>query len=154
MRQFFQKAMREQLQKSLDNPSELIKDPVPKIGWIKIIRQALGMTNCQLAQRLGCTQSNVVALESSEKNGTISLKNLERVAEAMNCHVVYFLVPEKSLDHIREAQARAIAKKRLKTVGHSMALEQQALTLDQTKSQEDALVIELLQGNPKDLWEE
>jgi predicted DNA-binding mobile mystery protein A len=154
MRQFFQKALREQVQKSLDKPSELIKNPAPKTGWIKIIRQALGMTNCQLAQRLGCTPSNVVALESSEKNGTIRLNNLERVAEAMNCHVVYFLVPEKSLDHIREAQARIVAKKHLKTVGHSMALEQQALTSDQTKNQEDALVIELLQGNSKNLWAE
>lgn len=153
MKRLFQKTMREQIQRDLDNPIELAKKPTPKAGWIKIIRQALGMTSYQLAKRLGCAQANIMALESREKNGTITLKSLDQTAKAMNCRFVYFLIPEPSLEQIMKDQAREIAKKQLKTVGHSMALEQQGLTPQQTKSQEDALVEELLQGNPRDLWE-
>ena len=153
MKRLFQKTMREQIQADLDNPLELSKKQTPKAGWIKLIRQALGMTSYQLAKRIGCSQSNVMALERREKAGAITLNALEQTAKAMNCHVVYFFVPEKSLNHIMENQAHVIAKKQLQAVGHSMALEQQGLTSQQEKKQEDSLVKELLQGNPKYLWE-
>ena len=38
----------------------------PVHGWVKAIRQALGMTTAQLAQRMGIRQPSVVALEQSE----------------------------------------------------------------------------------------
>lgn len=146
--------MREQVQEDIANPLELSKKQRPKSGWIKIIRQALGMTTYQLAKRIGCSQSNVIALERSEKAGTITLNSLEQTAKAMNCRCVYFFVPEKPLSNLVEDQARIVAKKQLKTVGHSMALEQQGLTQQQGKSQEDALVEEILKGTLKNLWEE
>lgn len=154
MKLSFQKTMQEQIQEDLDNPLELSKKPTPKAGWIRIIRQAFGMTTYQLAKRIGCSQANVMALERSEKAGTITLNALEQTAKAMNCRVVYFFVPKKPLNQLIEDQARIIAKKQLKTVGHSMALEQQSLTPQQAKSQEDALVSELLQGHLKNLWAE
>lgn len=154
MEKLFQKTMREQVQRDLDNPLELIKKPPPKAGWMRIIRQALGMTGQHLAKRLGCSQSNVMALESREKSKSITLKSLEQVAKAMNCRLVYFFVPEKPLNQIMEDQAHTIAKKHLKNVSHSMKLEQQELTPQQAKSQVNALAEELLQGNPKHLWEE
>ena len=154
MKRFFQKTMLEQVQADLDNPLELSKKSTPKAGWIRIIRQTFGMTSYQLAKRIGCAQANVMALERREKAGTITLNALEQTAKAMNCRLVYFLVPEKPLIQIMEDQARIIAKKKLKTVSHSMKLEQQGLSSKQTKRQEDALVKELLQGPSKYLWEE
>ena len=154
MKPLFQKTMREQIQEDLDNPLELSKKPTPKAGWIRIIRQAFGMTTYQLAKRIGCSQSNVMALERSEKAGTITLKALEQTAQAMNCRIVYFFVTQKPLSQLTEDQARIIAKKQLKSVEHSMALEKQGLTPQQSKNQEDALVRELLQGNLKNLWGE
>lgn len=153
MKQFFQKTMREQLQAGFDDLAELAKKPAPKAGWIKIIRQALGMTSYQLAKRLGCSQSNVMALEQREKTGNISLKALEKAAEAMNCRCVYFFIPQKPLAQIMEDQALLRSQKRLQVVDQSMKLEQQGLTPQQTKLQEESLVHELLQ-NPKSLWED
>ncbi len=154
MRRFFQKTMLDQIQKDLIAHPQLLKQSKPNEGWIKIIRTALGMTSKQLAQRLDCSQSNVSALESSEKNQTISLQSLEQAAQALNCRVVYFLVPEKPLGELLQEQAHKVAQERLQRVGHSMALEQQALTREQTKEQEKTLVDELLQGNPKHLWDD
>ena len=153
MKTIFRKMMRDQVQEDLNNPSRLIKKPMPKGGWINIIRQILGITSYQLAQRLKCSQSNIAALERRERAGTISLEALESTAQAMNCKLVYFFVPQKPFDELLEDQARLTAKKQLQSIGHSMELEQQGLTPAQKKQQEKELVQELLQGNLKALWE-
>ncbi len=72
----------------------------------------------------------------------------------MNCKLVYCLVPLEPLNKILERQARAIAKKRIKIINHSMSLEEQGLNAKQLKQQEDDLVKELLQANPKKLWDD
>ena len=106
-----------------------------------------------MANRLGCSRSNITSIEHRETKGTISLETLEQVAQAMNCKLVYCLVPIEPLDKILEKQARHIAKKRIKIINHSMALEEQGLKPKQLQRQEDDLVQELLQGNPKKLWD-
>src|SRR5271154_7181917 len=79
----------------------------PARGWIKAVREALGMTTAQLARRLGIRQPSVVALEQSEAKGTIELATLRRVAEALDCTLVYALVPKKPLEDIVRERARA-----------------------------------------------
>lgn len=152
MKEKFKKLMREQIQESLKNLSELSGKTIPKGGWIKSIRQALEMPVSSLANRLGCSRNNITALEQREKKGSISLKTLEEVAQALNCKLVYCLVPLDSLDETIEQQARKVAKKQIKTINHSMLLEQQGLTAKQLKNQEENLVKELMQGNLKKLW--
>ncbi len=148
----FQKLMREQLQDSLNTFAELTQRPIPKKGWIRAIREALGMSSYVLADLLGCTRANISAIEARERKGTISLETLEEVAKAMNCKLVYCLVPLEPLDKILEKQARKIAQKRTKSINHSMSLEKQGLNPKQLKQQEEDLVQELLRGNPKQLW--
>lgn len=149
----FKKLMREQVQESLNNFLELTRKPIPKKGWIRTIREALGMSSYVLANRLKCSRANITTIEERETKGTISLETLEQVAQAMNCKLVYCLVPLEPLDKILEKQARIIAKKRIKNINHSMSLEQQGLNPKQLKQQEDDLIQELLQGNPKKLWD-
>ena len=78
----------------------------PVRGWIKALREALGMSTAQLAKRLGIKQPSLVALEQSEAKGTIELATLRRVAEALDCTLVYALVPNKPLE-TTSATARA-----------------------------------------------
>jgi predicted DNA-binding mobile mystery protein A len=148
----FKKLMREQIQESLNNFLELTKKPIPKKGWIRTIREALGMSSNVLAERLGCTRANISSIEQRERKGTITLETMEEVAQALNCKLVYCLVPVEPFDKTLEKQARLIAKKRIQIINHSMKLEQQGLTSKQLQQQEDDLVQELLQGNPKALW--
>lgn len=152
MTNYFGRLMREQVQESIENYSKLAKKPCPKKGWIRTIREALGISSRALAGMLGCTQSNISALERSEKRGSISLASLEETAKAMNCQLVYCLIPLKPLEKIMEDQARIIAKKQIALINHSMSLEDQGLSLAQLKRQEDDLVKQLLQGNPRQLW--
>lgn len=152
MKKTFKKLMREQVQESLNEFSNMAHTPLPKKGWITTIREALGMTNKVLAQRLGCSQANITAIERREAKRTITLETLDKAAQAMNCKLVYCLVPLEPLDEILKKQAKAVAQKRIKSVNHSMKLELQGLTAQQLKQQEDNLMQELLEGDPKDLW--
>lgn len=81
----------------------------PPSGWIRSIRDALGMTGAQLAKRMTITAQSVVGLEQSEASGSIRLASLRKAAAALECDLVYALVPRGELDHIVERRARAIA---------------------------------------------
>ena len=152
MKRKFKKLMLEQVQKNLSPFLILADKPRPREGWLKTIRQALGMSSSILAQRLHCSRSNIIKMEQRETKGTISLESLDTVAQAMNCKLVYCIVPVKPLENQLEEQARLLAKKRIMAINHSMKLEEQGLTPQQLQKQEDNLVQELLQDDPKKLW--
>jgi predicted DNA-binding mobile mystery protein A len=98
--------------------------PPPK-GWIRAVRDALGMTGVQLAKRLAVRPQTVDALEKSEASGSIQLGTLRRAAAALDCTLVYALVPNSSLEGAVTARARRIALRELKRVAHTMKLEAQ-----------------------------
>jgi predicted DNA-binding mobile mystery protein A len=103
---------------------------------------------------MGITQPTVVAMEKAEKRGSVSLETLERAAHAMNCKLVYTLVPNGSFEETIRNQARKVAKKRLKHVGHTMQLEDQAISPAATAAEYERLVNELMRGNLHRLWDE
>jgi predicted DNA-binding mobile mystery protein A len=123
----------------------------PVRGWIKAIREALGMSSAQLAKRLKIKQPTVAAMEQSELKGTIQLATLRRLAEAMNCTLVYALVPNDSLETIVREQARKVAKRRLQSVEHSMLLEDQSVPATDFDARIDALARDM---NPRALWDD
>lgn len=122
----------------------------PVRGWIKAIREALGMSTAQLAKRLAIKQPSVVELEQSEAKGTIELATLRRVAEALDCTLVYALVPNKPLESSIRARARAFAQKRRGPVEHSMMLEDQKVPAKNVEARLDEIVRET---NPRLFWD-
>ena len=69
--------------------------PRPPAGWLRAIREALGMTSGVLAERLGVTASGARKLEQAEAVDAITLGTLRRVAEALDCDLQYALVPRR-----------------------------------------------------------
>ena len=98
-------------------PTEGLRPPAK--GWVRAIRDALGMTAVQLANRMKVSQPSVVALEKDEAKSTVTLARLERAAEAMECTLVYALVPNRPLNDIVMEQARQRADKLL-SLAHDM----------------------------------
>ncbi len=123
---------------------------VPVRGWIKAIREALGMSTAQLAKRLGIKQPSVVELEQSEAKGTIELATLRRVATALDCTLVYVLVPNKPLETTVRDRARTFARRRREYVEHSMLLEDQKVTSKRSEGEIDETVRET---NPRLFWD-
>ena len=97
----------------------------PPRGWVRAIREALGMTTAELGQRMGVTQSRVSQIERSEELGSIRLNTLERAAQALNCQVRYVFVPNEPLEEMVQRQARLRAQAEVDAVTHTMALEDQ-----------------------------
>jgi len=125
--------------------------PPPK-GWIKAIREALGMSGVQLAKRLRVKPQAIEALEKSEAAGTIQIKTLRRAAEALDCRLVYALVPNSSLEGAVRERAHKMAQRDLGRVARTMALEAQA-TGD---SDLEARIERYISGElrERDLWNE
>ena len=127
----------------------------PKTGWIKAIRQSLGMTTQQLAKRMGIHQTAVVLMEQREQHHKITLELLERAAQALNCRLVYSLVPQSgSLEQIYQEQSVVAAQKILQLTALTMALEKQNLTQDQIDRRVLELAEELRRKVDSKLWSE
>ncbi|MCU1237452.1 MAG: mobile mystery protein [Candidatus Solibacter sp.] len=108
------------------------------------------MTAAQLAKRLGVSQPAVAAMEKSEARGTIELATLRRVAEALDCTLVYALVPNKPLDQTVRERARQYMRRRLTPVEHSMLLEDQKVAARDTSARLEEI---LRETSPRKFWE-
>jgi predicted DNA-binding mobile mystery protein A len=138
MRAEFRNLRLKQLDRSLEPYKAAGKIPRPSKGWIRTIRQALGVSSGELARRLGTSRQLPLQLEKGEAEDRITLKSLRAVANALDCDLVYALVPRAgSMEELIENRARVEAKKRVLGVEHSMALENQAAgRIDETVEEE------------------
>ncbi len=127
MRSDFKHLRLQQLDRSLASFRSGVAVPRPPRGWIRAIRQALGITAGELAKRLGTSRQLPLQLEKSEAEDRITLKSLRAVADALECDLVYALVPRAGgLQAMVESRTEAEARRRVVSVEHSMALENQA----------------------------
>ncbi len=97
----------------------------PHGGWIRAIREAIGMTPADLAARMGVERTTFVRLEQSERAGRIQLGTLTRAADALQCDLVYALVPRHPLETTVVRRAEKLARADLAGVDHTMLLEDQ-----------------------------
>ena len=126
----------------------------PHRGWIKAVREALGMTTAQLARRIGVSQPRITELEHAEIGDKITLGSLRRAAEALNCTLVYAIVPNDTLENIVLNRARKKASKILAGVNHTMALEDQNLSDEDIKSEIENLAREIMVKKPRIIWDD
>ena len=126
MRNDFRQLRSKQLDRALA-PLRSAKVPRPPKGWIRAIREALGLSSAELAKRMKANRSLIVQQEKAEADDRITLKSLRAFANALDCDLVYAFVPRAGdLEQLAEARARAAAKTNVLGVEHSMALENQA----------------------------
>lgn len=128
--------------------------PVPRSGWVRAIRDALGMTQAQLAKRMGITQQNAAKLESDESSSKITLDRLKRAADALGCDLEYAFVPRQPLEQMVSQQAQHRASKTLNRVNRSQALEASAVASDSYTATLKDLTRELETQRPADLWDD
>lgn len=143
-----------QLDEQLGPWVRLANSPRPRKGWIATVRHALGMGLTQLGRKVGINPSAVRRLEERERSGKITLAALSRVAAAMDCRLVYAIVPNKSLQNVVERQVRKVADSRLARVGHTMDLEAQGVGEQETSHQQVALMHRLASEWPRHLWDD
>ena len=125
------------------------KNIVPQpSGWIKTVREAIGMTVSQLAARLGVTQPRITKMESNEDN--LKLSTMKKAAEAMNCEFVYYFKPRTTFQNLVDEQAQKKAAEVLKTVNVNMALENQEISEDEAVKD---FASDLINTKIKQIWD-
>lgn len=101
----------------------------PTRGWLRAVREAIGANQGAVATRMGVKRQSYARLEATEARGAISLSSLQKAADAMDCEVVYYLVPKPAVaaNYADLARRHDPTFKHIKAAEHSMALEDQAV---------------------------
>ena len=149
----YQKTALEQLDATLVRFAPLRDTPPPRKGWIRAIRDALGMSGRQLGKRMDVSKMWVGDMERLEATGATSLKTLRRAAEAMDCVLVYALVPKTTLKETLLKQARQKVRQDMARASHTMALEDQSLSQDEVGKATETAAASLLDKIPKTFWD-
>jgi predicted DNA-binding mobile mystery protein A len=124
----------------------------PSKGWISAIRQSLGMNVRQLGKRMGVTQQLVSKFEKNESNDLITLKSLRKAAAAMDCKLVYAIIPNNgTLEDIITKQAYRKSYNIVIPVHHTLMLEAQEVKNKDEKIKE--LAEELVNNLNSKLWD-
>jgi len=127
---------------------------IPAGGWLRSLRQGLGFSLVQLAQRLGVSRQHVGQLEKREAEGTISLNSLRQAAQALDMDLVYALVPKDgSLQALIDRRAHQLAHEIVMRTHQTMRLEGQAVSDARLKEALEEQAAELRREMPKQLWD-
>jgi len=98
----------------------------PAGGWLRAVRQALGLAQADVAKNVGISKQAYAQFEHGETKDTLTLASLQRAAEAMDCDLVYYLVPRaNSFGELATRLDPTFVH--LQASEHSMALEGQAV---------------------------
>lgn len=142
----------EQLQDAVTAYRPLLTKRAPSRGWLKEIREAIGRTERQQAARLEISGSALHKSEQSEAEERITLGQLRKLADGLDCELVYALVPRKPLTEVVQNRAMQLAKEEVFGVAHTMSLEDQRPTDERIQKQVVRRTEELLRGKWSNLW--
>jgi predicted DNA-binding mobile mystery protein A len=125
----------------------------PPEGWLRTVRNALGMSGAEVAKKMSVTRARVTQAEHAELTGGVTLKSMQATAEAMGCRFVYAIIPSSGrIEDIIMAQARKKATAIVGTASKHMALENQALPEDKNAQEVERLTREIAREMPPDFW--
>lgn len=124
----------------------------PSSGWIRTIRELYGMSLSFVAKKAGVVQSRVSTVEAYEPEDRLTIGTLRQFANALNCDLVYVLIPREDPEKFLEKHAQKKAKLMVAQLQRTMALEDQAIADKELDRHYKQLIQELL-ANPKKIWE-
>ena len=144
----------QQLNEKIDQLTDLQHVIVPPIGWIKAIRNGIGMSMEQLGKKLSITKQGVMDIGKREKEGAITIKSMQEIAKAMDMKLVYGFVPnEGDLEQMIETRAIEMAKKIVERTSNTMKLEDQANSKERIEKAIKERASEIINKTPKILWD-
>jgi predicted DNA-binding mobile mystery protein A len=144
----------QQLNEKMDQLNGMQHVIVPPIGWIKAIRNGIGMSMEQLGKKLSITKQGVMDIEKREKEGAITIKSMQEIAKAMDTQFVYGFVPNAgSLEEMIETRALEIASKIVERTSTTMKLEDQANSKVRVEKAIKERASEIINKTPKILWD-
>ncbi len=147
------KLVRSQIDETLEKLKVLKSFNPPPLGWIKAIRTGLGMSGRQLANRIGVTKQSISRIEQDEVTGSITIKTLRKVAEGMDCVLVYGFVPRTSLEDTVRRRSEKVARERIQRINQTMTLERQEIKSESVEKIIEEDVKKMVDKMPGNLWD-
>jgi len=136
---------------SLPKSLELKRPWDPGLGdWIRITRNALRMSQAELARRAGVNKANLVGIEKGKIDPRLG--TLRKVFDALSCDLLVEPRPRQPLNEILRAKARSVARKRLEQSMGTMALENQAPDRNVFEALLEKRTDEILNDKREHLW--
>lgn len=127
---------------------------VPDNGWINTIRTTINMTLEQLGKKLNMTKQGAKRIEASDAAGTITIKSLKEVGNALEMKFVYGFVPfDGSIDSLLDRKSRILAEKIILRTNHNMMLEDQAIEEGKLRTAIDDLSKSIKFELKKTIWD-
>ena len=149
-----QKLLIEQVDKKLSQFKPIESIIVPQKGWVSTIRAALKMSLRQLGNRLKISAQSVKEIEEREANGSITIKSLREVANALDMKLVYGFVPkEDSIEKIIDKRANELAREIVLRTSNTMKLEDQENSETRITKAIKNKAEEIKNKMPKYLWD-
>ena len=124
----------------------------PPSGWLRAIRTAMDIPAAYVAKRAQISRPRVLQIEKAEQSEAITLRTLRQLAHAMDCELVYAVVPRKPLRQRLEDQIRNVAQSMHARVQHTMSLEDQSLQSKDLKDQLSRLIDTVRASSRRKLW--
>ena len=150
----YDKLQFQQLNEKMDKLTVLQHLIMPPIGWIKAIRNGIGMSMEQLGKKLSITKQAVMDIEKREKEGAITIKSMQEIAKVIDMKFVYGFVPNAgSLEQMIETRSLEIATKIVQRTSTSMKLEDQVNSKERIEKAIKERATEIINKTPKILWD-
>jgi predicted DNA-binding mobile mystery protein A len=98
------------------------------------------------------SETAVRSAENNEAKGRVQLNTLSKLADALDCEVLYALVPRSTLQCTVEQQAERIASELVGRVATSMKLEEQGTSRVEELHSVESMKAEILRKLPANFW--
>ena len=144
----------QQLDAALEKYSVLRGAGRPAKGWIRAIRETIGMSGTQLAKRLGTTRQRVSRIEQDAEAGKVTIRTMREVAGALDCEFVCGFVPKTSLEKTVHNRAADVIRQQQGRVNRTMMLEDQQLAVSEQRQILEERIDDLVREMPRSLWDE
>lgn len=139
--------------KNLKSLPDWLKQFLAPEEQIKIIRNILGMTQNQLAKRLGLSSNVPVAKLENKENENPTVETLKKYAEALECELLIRFVPKKELSILLNELAEKKAREIVRISSGNSAMELQKPDKETIEYEVKRIKNELLEKKRGALWE-
>lgn len=144
----------QQMESKMKELNALQNTAMPPTGWVKAVRNTLGVSLLQLGNKLKITKQSARSIELREKEKTITLKSLEEAANALDMKLVYGFVPKDgSLVNLIDRKANILAKTIVRRVAENMVLDAKNNSNERIQKAIVEKVQEIKNTMPKALWD-
>jgi transcriptional regulator with XRE-family HTH domain len=116
-------------------------------------REALGMTQVQLAQKAGTQQSVIAAIEAGRRE-RMNTSTLSKIAGSLECQTIIWLKPRRTHEEILDELSTRLAKEILAESSGSTALELQLPDARARENEFKKIKQDILKQRKSVLWQE